>query len=79
MPAQSTTDAAFVHACIRLLEITLLLREWLLPPVLYGDNESCLKSPRNGINRGTERATHIGTKFFLATDLVCHRGICPYR
>jgi hypothetical protein len=34
------------------------------------DNESCLKSLKNGIYRGTEGATHIGTKFFLAADLV---------
>jgi hypothetical protein len=75
--AQSTTDAeyyAFGHACIRLLEVSHLLHEMGMaensPPVLYGDNESCLKSLKNGIYRGTEGATHIGTKFFLAADQV---------
>ena len=75
--AQSTADAeyyAFGHACIRLLEIELLLKELNISskssPVIYGDNESCIKSLRNGIYRGTEGATHIGTKFFLTADLV---------
>jgi hypothetical protein len=75
--AQLTTDAeyyAFGHACILLLEDSHLLHEMEMaetsPPVLYGDNESCLKSLRNGIYRGTEGATNIGTKFFLAEDQV---------
>jgi len=75
--AQSTTDAeyyAFRHACIRLLEASHLLHKMgiaeISPPVLYSDNESCLKSLRNGIYRSTEGATHISTKFFLAADQV---------
>jgi len=48
--AQSTTGAeycAFGHACIRMLEVRLLLKEMIMasgadPPELYGENECCL-------------------------------------
>jgi hypothetical protein len=73
--AQSTADAeyyAFGAACMRLTELKHLLHEMqiVVRPVIYCDNEATIKSVKESIFRGTLSAPHIGTKFFLAADMV---------
>jgi hypothetical protein len=76
---QSTTDAeyyAFAVGCMRLTQISHLLKELGIPtiPYVFSDSQSLIASIKNRIYRGTAVA-HIATKYYLAADMARDRVI----